>query len=319
MPAWRERNPADLGVTARRAAGLRRRSTQLLPGRGGDRGVPQHRAPPRQRAPSRAARRLSRCTTARTRAPGWSSKRMSIAATSRRRRCRSRTLVDRPGHRDAAGARLRDDARGDRAARQPQRDPVLHLERRELLSAGRRDARHVARQRRRCSGCTRATCSCSKRCSAPRADCRPTPTGRTATSCAWRRSRQERTDPLDADNGARGPLARRGRPAVFAVSARIRGRRACGGWRAATWRSPTTDRRLCPRAAGDDLVPQRSGERPYRPVLKKAGLAQAVAFDAADRRRHLRRRAQPGRSRGGASGDRTARQRRDLAAAARSA
>ncbi len=31
--------------------------------------------------------------------------------------------------------------------------------------------------------------------------------------------------------------------------------------------------------AGDDLIPQEAGERPYRPTLKKAGLAQVVAFD----------------------------------------
>ena len=35
-------------------------------------------------------------------------------------------------------------------------------------------------------------------------------------------------------------------------------------------------------AAGDDLVPSEVGERPYRPVLKKAGLTQAVAFDPVD-------------------------------------
>jgi hypothetical protein len=35
-------------------------------------------------------------------------------------------------------------------------------------------------------------------------------------------------------------------------------------------------------SAGDDLVPNEVGERPYRPVLKKAGLTQAVAFDPVD-------------------------------------
>ena len=34
-------------------------------------------------------------------------------------------------------------------------------------------------------------------------------------------------------------------------------------------------------AAGDDLIPQDASERAYRPVLKKTGLAQVVAFDEA--------------------------------------
>ena len=42
------------------------------------------------------------------------------------------------------------------------------------------------------------------------------------------------------------------------------------------------DRRSCPASAGDELVPSEVGERPYRPVLKKAGLTQAVAFDPVD-------------------------------------
>jgi Baseplate J-like protein len=35
-------------------------------------------------------------------------------------------------------------------------------------------------------------------------------------------------------------------------------------------------------SGGDDLAPSEVGERPYRPVLKKAGLTQAVAFDPVD-------------------------------------
>ena len=55
MPDWRERNPADLGIVAGGAARLRRRPPQLLPGRGGDRGVPRHGAQAGLGAPPRAA------------------------------------------------------------------------------------------------------------------------------------------------------------------------------------------------------------------------------------------------------------------------
>ena len=221
------------------------------------------------------------------------------------------------GHRNAAGARLRDHARRDRAARQPQRDSVLHLERHELLPAGGRDARDAARQRRRSSGCTRATCSSSKRCSAPRADCRPTPTGRTATSCAWRRS--HRSGPI------RSPRRRCSRSAGTTRTP-CRFRSVCMNSRAA--RVPALARgnvaladhgqTFVSAAAGDDLIPQEAGERPYRPVLKKAGWPRWWHSTRLPRR-HLRRRAQPCRPADGASGDRPARQRRNLAAAARSA
>ena len=50
-----------------------------------------------------------------------------------------------------------------------------------------------------------------------------------------------------ADNGARHPLARRGRAAVSALPARIRRAASVPASRAAMWRSPTTGRRLCPR------------------------------------------------------------------------
>ena len=52
-------------------------------------------------------------------------------------------------------------------------------------------------------------------------------------------------------------------------------------WRGATSRSQTMDRRSS-ASAGDELVPSEVGERSYRPVLKKAGLTQAVAFDPVD-------------------------------------
>jgi hypothetical protein len=37
-------------------------------------------------------------------------------------------------------------------------------------------------------------------------------------------------------------------------------------------------------SAGEDLLPPAAGSRPYRPMLKRAGLAQTVAFDEADAR-----------------------------------
>ena len=51
-------HPADVGVAARRAAGLRRRRAVLPAGRGGDRGLPRHRPAPGLAAPARPARRL---------------------------------------------------------------------------------------------------------------------------------------------------------------------------------------------------------------------------------------------------------------------
>ena len=61
----------DIGDRAGRAAGLRRRLPELLPGRGRHRGVPGHRPAAHLGAPARPAGRLPRCTRAATRAP-WS-------------------------------------------------------------------------------------------------------------------------------------------------------------------------------------------------------------------------------------------------------
>ena len=77
--------PGRRAGDARRAARLRGRLAQLLPGRGRDRGVPGHRAAARVGAAARAAGRLPRCTTARARAPGWRSR----SGRRRRRSCRA--------------------------------------------------------------------------------------------------------------------------------------------------------------------------------------------------------------------------------------
>ena len=90
---------------ARRAAGLCRRSAELLPGRGGDRGVPQHRAQPRQRAPARAPRRLR---DARRR------ERARLAGLRNRRRSRQR--------RGAGGAEA-DAGHGRRRPKRSRRSP----------------------------------------------------------------------------------------------------------------------------------------------------------------------------------------------------
>ena len=59
-PEWTERNPADVGVAARRAAGVRGRRAVVPAGRRGHRGLPGHRPQPRLAAPARPARRLPR-------------------------------------------------------------------------------------------------------------------------------------------------------------------------------------------------------------------------------------------------------------------
>jgi hypothetical protein len=92
-PDWRERNPADLGRRPGRAAGLRRRLALLLPGRGGHRGLPGHRA----RAPRCGVTpgwSTTSCTRERTPAPGSSSR-----ATRRptARSARPAPILRRPG------------------------------------------------------------------------------------------------------------------------------------------------------------------------------------------------------------------------------
>ena len=132
MPGWRERNPADLGIDAGRAARLRRRPAQLPPGRGRDRGVPGHRA---------AAHVASAATR------GWSTTAMHDGA--------QRARLDRARRDERLDGERRRAARGDAGA------PRARRIRRTRRRAGSSDA--VARRRRRVrDAATRSTARASR-------------------------------------------------------------------------------------------------------------------------------------------------------------
>ena len=223
----------------------------------------------------------TRCTTARTRAPGWSFEtdvdRGNIAAPA----VPQKTTRRRTGDRDAAGARLRDDARRDRAARQPQRDPVLHVERRELLSSERRHARH-ARGRRSAAGSPQGRRAALRR-SARR---RKRIAGRRRQDAPSRGAACRGTDRANRSADAYHECWTSAGTTRTPCRFRLCLREFANGARAAVARGNVAladhGQTFLSASAGDDLVPSEVGERPYRPVLKKAGLTQAVAFDAVD-------------------------------------
>ena len=151
---WRERNPADLGVTARRAARLRRRPAQLLPRRRRHRGLPGHRAPAHLGAPPRAAARLPhargrqrprlggghrgdgrRWVRAAGSGPGHRPGRHRLShAHQRSRGCVDGPRADRRAGRGPGGVR---GAARHHVARGLRRDPALHVGRGALLPARR--------------------------------------------------------------------------------------------------------------------------------------------------------------------------------------
>ena len=175
VPDWRERNAGRPRHRARRAARLRRRPAQLLPGRRRHRGLPRHGAPARLGAPPRAAGRLPRCTTAATRASGCRSG--CRRTTARRTRASSLDARHASADRGAAACRRCSTRRPSRLAlgSQPRgvRDHARRSSRTErtrsiaLLHLGRRAsaACRTARRRRRCAASSPtsrpATCSSS--------------------------------------------------------------------------------------------------------------------------------------------------------------
>ena len=154
---------------ARRAARVRRRPPQLLPGRGRDGELSRHRATTRLGSPPRAPARLPRPLGLQR--PGVGRLRRRLRQQRRRAgaRRRSRAPLTRRHRRDdrragrpaeAAGGGAADGVRdhvSDHAPRRAQRDRLLHLERRPVLPAegrdprdaeGRPDARPRGRRRR---------------------------------------------------------------------------------------------------------------------------------------------------------------------------
>ena len=202
MPDWRERNPADLGVTLVELlayAGDQLSYFQDAVATEAYLGTARRRT---SRAPARAPGRLPRCTTAPTRAPGWSSRPTPIAAPPRRPALPAGTRVtDEPGdartppatssfetlHAVTALTRVA----ATRSASTPGATSTAACRR-----ARRGDAR---REHRRSRAARAATCSCSKRCAgAETRPCPRTPTRRTATPCASRTNPRDRIDPLHA-------------------------------------------------------------------------------------------------------------------------
>ena len=183
----RERNAADLGRRAGRAAGLRRRPAQLRPGRGRDRGVSRN-APggaPRVRRHARAAR----LPVARRRnARAWVQLRVDRGRRARRRdavpdaRCPAAAPCS-TGRRSTSTRsplgpeRLRDHARR-RRLRGRNRDRVLHAGATECCLPAARPA-HARRARWRT--CESATFSCFEEVRGPATGLPRTPTRRIAT------------------------------------------------------------------------------------------------------------------------------------------
>ena len=185
---------------AGRAARLRRRPAQLLPGRGRDRGLSRHGAPAQSRCAATRRCSTTRCTTAATPARSFSCGR------------RGRATVDAPGA----------DAAADQAAPMRRARRSIPPAYAEALAAGAGGVRDAAR-RRRCApehneidfhtwGDASAACRRARRArrcaghfpdlrrgrraavrggARPRAPARPpTPTRRTATSCGSTRGRR---------------------------------------------------------------------------------------------------------------------------------